>query len=89
MNLPSGRSAEVARALGVVLLVPVSLFYLASGLVVPMPWLVAVWALGVAAVAYAIVNRRHRWRVAATPVVSFALWVVVLSLGDALLGWTA
>ena len=74
---------------GFALLVPVGLLYVASGLVVPLPWLVGVWALGAAVVAFAVWSRRRPWVVLATPVVAVVLWVVIVTVGEALLDWTA
>ena len=79
----------MARVAGFVLLVPVGILYLVSGLVVPLPWLVGLWALGVGLVVYAVVNRRRPWHVLAVPFVAVALWVAIVSLGDAFLDWTA
>ena len=77
------------RVLGFVLLVPVGLLYLASGLVVPQPWLTALWAVGAGVVAYAVRNRRRPGLVLAAPVVAVLVWVGAVSLGEALLDWTA
>ena len=82
-------AARTARVLGFVLLVPVGILYLASGLVVPQPWLVGVWALGIAMVVYAVWQRHRPWRVLATPIVAVLVWVAVVTLGDVLLDWTA
>ena len=81
--------ARVTTVVGFALFVPVGILYLASGLVVPMPWLVAVWALGVARLAYAVWRRRDPWHVFATPFVAVALWVAIVSAGDVFLDWTA
>lgn len=80
------RAATVA---GFVLLAPVGLLYLGSGLVVPAPWVPAVWAVWVALAAGAVAFRRRPAVVLALPVVAVALWLAILSAGSALFGWTA
>ena len=82
-------AAQGARIAGFVLLVPVGLLYLSSGLLVPLPWLAGLWALFVAFASYAVVHRREPWRVLAVPVVAVLFWLGAVSLGDAFLGWTA
>ena len=75
--------------LGFALLLPMAGLYLVSGLVVPLPWLAGVWALGVALVVAAVMARRRPWVVLATPFVGVFLWFVIVSLGGAFLDWTA
>ena len=64
--------------------------YLASGLVVPVPWyflFVAGWLAG-----WWVVARVFRDRRAMTPLVAVAaivLWLVVVQFGGTRLGWTA
>lgn len=81
-----GRAATVV---GFVLLVPVGLLYLGSVLIVPAPWVLAVWALWVVLVAGAVAFRRRPGIVLAVPVVAVVLWLAILSAGSALFGWTA
>lgn len=81
--------APLATGAGFLLLVPTGVLYLASGLVVPFPWTVAMWAVGLALGAFAVVSRRRPGVVLAVPVVAVVLWVAVVSAGSALLGWTA
>jgi hypothetical protein len=81
---------RLAGWLGIVLLLPVLYLYVVSGLMAPM-WaivvLVACWfVLGLCAVRW--VRRRPRV-VRALPFVGVALWIAVISLGEAFLGWTA
>jgi hypothetical protein len=65
-------------------------FYLAGGLVVPGPVLVPLWLvwLGLAAVLVRLAARRSWWT-PAVPVAAAALFVVVLVVGEQLLGWQA
>lgn len=80
----------LAAVLGLALLVPVGLFYLASGLVVPLPWLVLLWVVFLALVAAAVVLvRRHSWWVPVVPAVGAAVWWLTITLGERFGGWTA
>ncbi|MGD2061170.1 MAG: hypothetical protein PVF87_09915 [Acidimicrobiia bacterium] len=89
-----GRTANGATALGVigiVLYALVGVFYLFSGLMVPViPWLILLWAVWVAGIyplVFVLRNRRI-W----TPLVAvcaMAFWWLYLTLGDAIGGWTA
>lgn len=81
--------APLVTVAGFLLLVPVGVLYLASGLVVPLPWTVLVWGLGLALAAYAVASRRRPGVVLAVPVVAVVLWVVFVSAGSAMFGWTA
>lgn len=82
-----------ARALGVVGLVAhvvVGYFYLTAGLVVPGAWLVVfliVWA-ALLVVAIRLLGRRPLM-VLLVPVGALALLIGGVSLGEAVLGWTA
>jgi hypothetical protein len=82
-------AAPLARAVGFVLLVPVGLLYLVSGLVVPLPWTAVLWVLWLAAAAFAVASRRRPGVVLAVPVVAVAAWVAFVSAGAALFDWTA
>jgi len=80
----------VVAGLALAALVVIGFFYLSSGLVAPL-WavvcLVVVWLLMFAVgIAW---FRRHPLRVLALPVLAVVIWVVVLTLGERLLGWTA
>lgn len=44
---------------------------------------------GGAFLAYAIANRHRPWIVLPTPVAAILLWIVLITLGGALLNWTA
>ena len=79
----------IAKVIGFALLLATGFFYLVSGLVVPFPYLLFLWALWIALVAVAIL-KRHDWRIVlALPVVSIGLWFAILNLGGEFLGWTA
>jgi hypothetical protein len=91
VGVRSGASwaAAVARALGFVLLVPVGLLYLVSGLVVPLPWTAVLWVLWLGAAAFAVASRRRPGVVLAVPLVAVVAWVAFVSAGSALFDWTA
>lgn len=76
--------------LGIVLHFVVGYFYLAAGLVTPAPWLVGFFILWVVLLVVAIfLVRRHPLWVLLVPVLALALLIGGVSLGEALLGWTA
>ena len=79
----------VVRGLGFALLVPVGLLYLASGLVVPLPWLAGMYALFLGLVVVAVASRERPWRVLAVPAAGVLLWGAIVSAGEALFDWTA
>ncbi|SDZ42592.1 hypothetical protein SAMN05421684_4890 [Asanoa ishikariensis] len=64
--------------------------YMISGLAVP-AWavgvLLVIWA-ALLAVAIALFRTRPPWTLA-VPVAAVAIWIAVVSAGDAWLGWTA
>lgn len=62
-------------------------FYLASGLVVPGPYLFVLWAVWIALLALAIRRRANLWWVLATPVVAAAFWLAFVSGLGTLLDW--
>ena len=79
----------VAAVLGWLAMVPVGFFYAASGLLVPGPYLVGLWAVYVALlVAAFLLTRRRSLLVLVPPVVGALLWWAVVSAGEAWLGWT-
>ncbi len=76
--------------IGIILYAMVGFLYVASGLVVPYPAVFGMWGIWMAGwVALArVFDRRRAW----TPVVAvtaLGVWVVIVQLGDRLLGWTA
>ncbi len=77
------------RAIGFLLMVPVALLYVSSGLIVPTPYLFVLWALWGAFLVVMIV-KRHDWHIVlASPFVALALWFAILWAGGTFLGWTA
>ncbi len=80
------------RALGVLGLVAhvvVGFFYLAAGLVTPMPWLIGFWVAWLVFLAVAIwLLIRHPLWTLLVPVVAFGFIFGGVSLGEAVLGWT-
>jgi len=80
----------VVAVVGLLLLLPVGFLYVSSGLVVPGPWLIVLWALFLALVPAAVqLARRRSYWVPAVPAAAFLLWLLVLRLGEQLLGWQA
>ena len=82
--------ARLLGVVGIVLYVMVGGLYLASGLVVPDQWVFAMWALWIAGAAglVRVVRRSPAWA-AAVAATALVAWVVIVQLGDWLLGWTA
>jgi hypothetical protein len=62
-------------------------FYLASGLVVPAPYLFVLWAVWIALLVLAIQRRANLWWVLATPVVAAAFWFAFVTGLGTLLDW--
>jgi hypothetical protein len=89
MTRPSTGTWVLAGISGAAHLV-VGVFYLSSGLVAPL-WAVVVlvlwWVL--LAVQLSRLALRGSWWTPAVPVVAFATWFAVLTVGERLLGWTA
>lgn len=79
----------LATVLGFALHLVVGFFYISAGLVVPGPWLFALWALWAVMAAVAVARRRRPLFVLATPFVAVALLLVAVSLGGRFLGWQA
>jgi hypothetical protein len=79
----------VLTVAGFLLLLVAGFFYLASGLVVPAPWLIILWAIWVALAVYAVRNRHHPWRVFAIPFIAGGVWFIFVEGGSRLFGWTA
>ncbi len=80
----------VLGVVGIVLYLGVGWVYLASGLVVPFPWVIGMWAVWVAGLP--LLRRMFTtrpvwaWTVAAGAAVA---WVLIVMAGGALFGWTA
>ena len=68
----------------------VGFFYLTAGLVAPLYGLIVLWIAWLALLVLAIwmLRRRTLW-ILLVPVVAFGILVGGISLGEALLGWTA
>lgn len=86
----SGLFATVIGIVGIALYLVVGFFYLISGLVVPAPWLIVLWGIWLVGI-YPLVaayRRRRAW----TPIVAVAsavVWWLYVTIGEAVLGWTA
>jgi hypothetical protein len=79
----------LALVLGFTLHLVVGFVYAASGLVVPVPWLFALWALWGGLAAVAVARRRQPLFVLLIPFVALALLLVITSLGGYFLHWQA
>jgi len=79
-----------AAVIGILGHLAAGVWFAASGLVAP-GWAVAgllvVWA-GLSVVLWRLARRRSAWAIG-IPVLDALIWLAVVSLGDALLGWTA
>ena len=90
-------TTEPARAVGstLVLLAGVALqgvaaiFVAASGLMMPLWAVVAMWVVWLAGLAVQLRHRRHPLVVLGVPVAVGAVWLLTGTIGEALLGWTA
>ncbi len=86
----SGLAATVIGIVGIGLYLVVGFFYLSSGLVVPGPWLIVLWGIWLVGI-YPLVTV-YRKRRAWTPLVAVAsavVWWLYVTIGEAVLGWTA
>ncbi|HXV72516.1 MAG TPA: hypothetical protein VEB69_14090 [Acidimicrobiia bacterium] len=85
-----GLGATISGFLGVLLYLALGFLYLTSGLVVPLPGLIVLWAVWVAG--WFLVVRLFRTRRVWVPVVAVGgvlFWWGYVSLGAALFDWTA
>jgi hypothetical protein len=81
---------RVVAIIGIVAHVAVGYLYLAAGLVAPLYGIVVFWLLWVALLALAIrLLRRHPLWTLAVPFVAAGVLLGGITLGEALLGWTA
>jgi hypothetical protein len=79
----------VAAAVALVAMVPVGVFYAASGLLVPGPWVYLLWLLYVVLLALSLLlARRRSYLVLAVPVAGAATWFAILQAGETWWGWT-
>lgn len=85
-----GTAATVVGVLGIVLYLAVGFLYLTSGLVVPFPWLFVLWGVWILGL-YPLVRlfRSRRVWVPAVAVGAILFWWAFVSLGGAVLDWTA
>lgn len=68
----------------------VGVFYLASGLVAPAWAIVILWIVWLVLALYGLrLARAGSYLVLAVPVVAGAIWFLVLTLGEQVLGWQA
>jgi hypothetical protein len=80
----------VAGFIGIAAHLVVGYFYLVAGLVTPVYGLVVLWIVWLALLALAIrMLRRHPLWVLAVPLAALGILVGLVSLGGALLGWSA
>ena len=81
---------RVVATLGVLGLLGVLPFYVASGLAAPLWAVVLLLALWLALLVLAIRSfTRRPWLVLALPFVAAAVWWLTMTLGESLLGWQA
>lgn len=81
---------RVLVALGLLAYIATGFLYLVSGLVVPLGWLVlllAIWLAGLW-ITTLQVARWSWWALAGAPI-ALVVWWAYVTLGGALLGWTA
>jgi hypothetical protein len=87
---PASVAANVLGIVGIVAYAATGILYLASGLIVPGPWIIVLWAIWIVGL-YLVVTlfRQHRlW----TPVIAVgaaALWWLFVTVGESLFGWSA
>jgi len=79
----------IALVVGIVAHLAVGIFYLAIGLVVPWPVIPLLWAVWVFLLVMAVKRRERPAWVLATPIVAAAILFTVVSVGEAVFGWTA
>lgn len=80
----------VLGIVGIGLYLAVGILYVASGLVMPYPWVFGMWALWLAGwvLVIRVVQATPVW----TPIVAVGavgLWVIIVQLGSWLFDWTA
>ena len=91
---PAGQADRLrryGRIAGILLYVGVGFFYLISGLVMPVfPWLIILDVVWVVGLVVAWRASAERWWVALLSGPAAGLfWVLYVTVGDELLGWTA
>ena len=82
------RGPLVVAALAAVLHLVVGYFYLAGGLVIPGYVLIPLWVVWVLLAWWLVtLARRNSWWTLLAPVAAAVLFVVVLTVGEQVLGW--
>ena len=85
----SGGGRLAAPIVGLLAMAPVGFFYVASGLLVPGPWLYLIWVLYLALLWLAIwLARRGSFAVLVVPVAAAVAWWSIIALGEEYGGWT-
>jgi hypothetical protein len=87
---PTSVTATVLGIVGIVAYAATGILYLGSGLIVPGPWIVVLWAIWIAGLYFVVtLFRQHRpW----TPVIAVgaaAFWWLFVTVGESLFGWSA
>ncbi len=88
--LTRSRGPVVVAVLAALLHLVVGYFYLAGGLVIPSYVLLPLWAVWIL-LAWWLVSlaRRNSWWTPLAPVAAAVLFLVVITVGEQVLGWTA
>ncbi len=88
--LTRSRGPVVVAVLAALLHLVVGYFYLAGGLVIPGYVLLPLWAVWIL-LAWWLVSlaRRNSWWTPLAPVAAAVLFLVVITVGEQVLGWTA
>lgn len=90
MSTTQGRAAKVAGWVGMVLLLFPLYWFAASGLLAPLWAVIGLLLLWAATVAFGlmVIRRRRGWWVLALAPALMIIWFLVMSAGEAFLGWT-
>lgn len=67
----------------------VGFMYLASGLMAPLYGIAILWAIWIACTVLLVRFRRRGPILLVVPIAAGLLWLGIMTLGDAFLGWTA
>ncbi len=79
-----------AAAVAAAGMLAVGVLYLASGLVAPAPAIVVLWIVWLVLAWFGVrLGRTGSYFVLAVPVVAAAIWFLVLTVGEQVLGWQA
>jgi hypothetical protein len=90
MTQSDGRAPVIAWWVGLVAHLGMGIWYAASGLVAPAWAVVGLLAIWIALLLVGLRLRTRRpWLMLLVPVAAIAIWVAVVSAGDAFLNWTA